>query len=203
MEGQKLQDTERTNEVGYGWMNLGSLLLGLTAWGIPAVYFSRRKPGGDRAGLACLLSMAACAGALFLQVLYNKHLVELQDWSALMDTSGAVAWVSVLLLAVTLILDLFCLWAEGKLNEEERGKGRPGGAGDTKGGVRRRSGRPSRAAAPMNREKKTASSPVGLLRTAAARFPGGGCSCPGLPALLGRGRRGKIGYNFSHPPSYT
>ena len=82
---------------------------------------ARRKPGGDRAGLACLLSMAACAGALFLQVLYNKHLVELQDWSALMDTSGAVAWVSVLLLAVTLILDLFCLWAEGKLNGEERG----------------------------------------------------------------------------------
>ncbi len=118
MEGQKLQDTERTNEVGYGWMNLGSLLLGLTAWGIPAVYFSRRKPGGDRAGLACLLSMAACAGALFLQVLYNKHLVELQDWSALMDTI-------VLLLAVTLILDLFCLWAEGKLNGEERGKGGP------------------------------------------------------------------------------
>ena len=31
MGGQKLQDTERTNEVGYGWMNLGSLLLGLTA----------------------------------------------------------------------------------------------------------------------------------------------------------------------------
>ena len=111
--------------MGYGWMNLGSLLLGLTAWGIPAVYFSRRKPGGDRAGLACLLSMAACAGALFLQVLYNKHLVELQDWSALMDTSGAVAWVSALLLAVTLILDLFCLWAEGKLNGEERGKGGP------------------------------------------------------------------------------
>ena len=106
--------------MGYGWMNLGSLLLGLTAWGIPAVYFSRRKPGGDRAGLACLLSMAACAGALFLQVLYNKHLVELQDWSALMDTSGAVAWVSVLLLAVTLILDLFCLWAEGTVLPEHR-----------------------------------------------------------------------------------
>ena len=68
MGGQKLQDTERTNEVGYGWMNLWSLLLGLTAWGIPAVYFSRRKPGGDRAGLACLLSMAACAGALGVQL---------------------------------------------------------------------------------------------------------------------------------------
>ena len=68
MGGQKRQDTERTNEVGYGWMNLGSLLLGLTAWGIPAVYFSRRKPGGDRAGLACLLSMAACAGALGVQL---------------------------------------------------------------------------------------------------------------------------------------
>ena len=31
MEGQKRQDTERTNDVGDGWMNLGSLLLGLTA----------------------------------------------------------------------------------------------------------------------------------------------------------------------------
>ena len=68
MGGQKRQDTERTNDVGDGWMNLGSLLLGLTAWGIPAVYFSRRKPGGDRAGLACLLSMAACAGALGVQL---------------------------------------------------------------------------------------------------------------------------------------
>ncbi len=82
---------------------LGSLLLGLTAWGIPAVYFSRRKPGGDRAGLACLLSMAACAGALFLGPLQQAS-GGAQDWSALMDTSGAVAWVSVLLLAVTLIL---------------------------------------------------------------------------------------------------
>ena len=108
MEGQKLQDTERTNEVGYGWMNLGSLLLGLTAFG--------KISNPDNAIFFVLL---------FLQVLYNKHLVELQDWSALMDTSGAVAWVSVLLLAVTLILDLFCLWAEGKLNEEERGKGGP------------------------------------------------------------------------------
>ena len=33
MEGQKRQDTERTNDVGDGWMNLGSLLLGLTACG--------------------------------------------------------------------------------------------------------------------------------------------------------------------------
>lgn len=30
---------------------------------------------------------------------------------------------------------------------------------------------------------------MGLLRTAAARFPGGGCSCPGLPALLGGAAR--------------
>ena len=106
MGGQKRQDTERTNEVGYGWMNLGSLLLGLTAWGIPAVYFSRRKPGGDRAGLACLLSMAACAGALFLQVLYNKHLVELQDWSALLDTSGALVRTAAVLIAVTALLQV-------------------------------------------------------------------------------------------------
>ena len=35
------------------------------------------------------------------------------------------AWAALITLAVTLILDLFCLWAEGKLNGEERGKGGP------------------------------------------------------------------------------
>ena len=38
MEGQKRQDTERTNDVGDGWMNLGSLLLGLTAWGLSLIH---------------------------------------------------------------------------------------------------------------------------------------------------------------------
>ena len=104
---------------------LGEPAAGPDRLGHPSGVFLPEKAGRGPGGLACLLSMAACAGALFLQVLYNKHLVELQDWSALMDTSGAVTWVSVLLLAVTLILDLFCLWAEGKLNEEERGKGGP------------------------------------------------------------------------------
>lgn len=124
MEGQKLQDTERTNEVGYGWMNLGSLLLGLTAWGIPAVYFSRESRAGTGQGWPVSSAWRPAPGPCFCRSLQQAS-VELQDWSALMDTSGAVAWVSVLLLAVTLILDLFCLWAEGKLNGEERGKGGP------------------------------------------------------------------------------
>lgn len=125
MGGQKLQDTERTNEVGYGWMNLGSLLLGLDRLGHPSGVFLPEKAGRGAGQAGLSPQHGGLRGALFLQVLYNKHLVELQDWSALMDTSGAVAWVSALLLAVTLILDLFCLWAEGKLNGEERGKGGP------------------------------------------------------------------------------
>ncbi len=40
-----------------------------------------------------------------MQIFYNDHLVKIEDWSALMDTSSAVAMVSTLLLVVTIILN--------------------------------------------------------------------------------------------------
>ncbi len=39
------------------------------------------------------------------QVLYNYHLVQIADWSALMDITGAVAFLSGVLLIVTIILN--------------------------------------------------------------------------------------------------
>ena len=48
---------------------------------------------------------AACAAALLCQILYTDHLVQTADWSALLDTSRAVAWAASLLLAVTLLLN--------------------------------------------------------------------------------------------------
>jgi len=40
-----------------------------------------------------------------MQLFYTDHLVKIEDWSALMDTSSAVAMVSTLLLVVTILLN--------------------------------------------------------------------------------------------------
>jgi cytochrome c oxidase subunit 4 len=44
-----------------------------------------------------------------MQIFYTNHLVKIEDWSALMDTSQAVAFVAALLLVVTIILNAITL----------------------------------------------------------------------------------------------
>jgi cytochrome c oxidase subunit 4 len=92
------------------WLNLGSLILGLTAWILPIVRLMRRnKAGKGNVPLLFALSLGACALSLCLQIFYTDHLVKIEDWSALMDISFAMAWVSALLLAVTLLLNAIVL----------------------------------------------------------------------------------------------
>jgi hypothetical protein len=88
------------------WLNLGSLILGLLAWILPVAFLMRnRKTSPGKQLMFSAVSIGACAVSLCLQILYSHHLVIIEDWSALMDTSHAVAWVSALLLAVTLFLN--------------------------------------------------------------------------------------------------
>lgn len=84
------------------WMNLGSILLGLTAWALPLASLARGGQG--RENLSCM-SFGACALASFLQICAYNHLVMRGDWSALADTSESVAFAAALLLAVTLLLN--------------------------------------------------------------------------------------------------
>ena len=44
-----------------------------------------------------------------MQIRYSDHLVQIEDWSALLDTSRAVTWVSAVLLIVTILLNAFTL----------------------------------------------------------------------------------------------
>src|SRR5690606_32180841 len=62
---------------GYGWLNLGSLVLGLIAWILPFVSTSR-----NRVALS-MMSMGACAVSLCFQIFYINHKVKVADWSAL------------------------------------------------------------------------------------------------------------------------
>lgn len=62
--------------------NLGSLVLGLAAWGIPLCAIGRKY----RFGICCIGSLSCCVLSFLLQLLEVRNRVRLNDWSALMDT---------------------------------------------------------------------------------------------------------------------
>lgn len=80
---------------GVGWLNLGNLVLGLVAW-IPHVVNLMRHNKADRRKwvVFSVASVSACAISLYMQIFYTNHLVKIEAWSALMDTSSAVALVA-------------------------------------------------------------------------------------------------------------
>ena len=79
-----------------------SLLLGLAAWALPFMAISRRL----RLDKALAASSLCCSASLWFQLVYQDHLVTVQDWSALLDTSGALVRVAAVLIAVTALLQL-------------------------------------------------------------------------------------------------
>ncbi|MFY0517802.1 hypothetical protein ACOMCU_08200 [Lysinibacillus sp. UGB7] len=91
-------------------LNIGSLVLGLIAWIIPVVNLMRyEKHGHSKWGGLAILSISACAISLCFQIFYNYHLVKIEDWSALMDTMGAVAFAAAILVIVTILLNAITL----------------------------------------------------------------------------------------------
>ena len=94
----------------FGLLNLGSLILGLMAWTLPVVNLMRYKKHNNKNWFALsFLSFSACAISICFQIFYIDHLVKIEDWSALMDTSSAVAYVVAVLLIVTILLNAITL----------------------------------------------------------------------------------------------
>ena len=87
------------------FFNLGSLILGLAAWVLP--FLAIRKK--DRFGLCCLGSFGCCILSLLLQLFEVKNRVNIEDWSALMDTMRAVVLAAVVMIVVMLVCNLFAL----------------------------------------------------------------------------------------------
>lgn len=88
----------------YGLLNIGSLVLGLFALILPFISLMK-KDQPNQLLLLSLGSLSACATAICLQIYYQAYLVEIEDWTALMDTTRAAASISLLLLAGTIILN--------------------------------------------------------------------------------------------------
>ncbi|MEN8194820.1 MAG: hypothetical protein ABFS12_18510 [Bacteroidota bacterium] len=91
-------------------LNLSSLVLGLLAWILPVVNLMRYGKRDQRNWVALsIMSISASALSLCFQIFSINHRVKVADWSALMDTMSAVAFVSAVLLIVTIILNTITL----------------------------------------------------------------------------------------------
>jgi cytochrome c oxidase subunit 4 len=94
----------------FGWLNIGSLVLGLIALILPFVNFGRYEKHNHWVTRS-VMSISACAISLSFQIFYIHHKVKIEDWSALMDTMRAIVFASAFLLIVTIILNAFTLIA--------------------------------------------------------------------------------------------
>ena len=82
------------------YYSIGSILLGLAAWGIP---YAARGKGRNFGGLSkyVLFSFSCCVAALFLQFLEIRSRVQIRDFAGLMDTIGAIVVAAVVLIMGT------------------------------------------------------------------------------------------------------
>ena len=87
------------------FFNLGSLMLGLAAWGLPFLAIGKK----DRFSICCLGSFGCCILSLLLQLFEVKNRVNLEDWSALMDTMHAVVLAAVVMIVVMVVCNLIAL----------------------------------------------------------------------------------------------
>ena len=89
------------------WLNLGSLILGLFAWILPIInLFNTKKLNPKKRAILAVSSMTACATSICFQLMYQQYLVQIEDWSAIMDTMGFTTLVSGILLSGTILLNL-------------------------------------------------------------------------------------------------
>ncbi|WP_449620121.1 hypothetical protein [Robertmurraya sp. Marseille-Q9965] len=94
----------------FAWLNLASLVLGLAAWILPIINLTREKKQENTNWIVlAMISISACALSLYFQIVYGNYLVRIEDWSALVDTRGALVLVGAVLLIVTLLLNLMTL----------------------------------------------------------------------------------------------
>lgn len=94
--------------MGYSYLNLGSFLLGIAAIAF-AIAGIVRKSKAKQPCLYTILSLFACLLSIYYQMLYGNHLVQIGDFTAIMDTAHAVVMLSGVLLLLTVILNFVAL----------------------------------------------------------------------------------------------
>lgn len=91
----------------YGLLNIGSFVFGLIACILPVInIIFRNKLGNKNWIIFSEVSTSSCIVSLWMQIFYINHLVNIEDWTAIMDTSNAIVYISSLLLLVTITLNV-------------------------------------------------------------------------------------------------
>lgn len=103
----------------YSWLNVGSVLFGVIALAVPVAAMIK-KVRRAKIGLCILISMGFCLMAVLFQMAYGNYRVEVQDWSALMDTAEAMLSLSAKLSLFTFLLNLAAFLAAGGEERKEK-----------------------------------------------------------------------------------
>ncbi len=88
-----------------GLLNIVSLILGLCAWMIPIVILLKKNTSQRNAIKGIVISFICALLAMLMQMMETKQVVARNDWSALMDTQGAVVFGAMVLIVVVAILN--------------------------------------------------------------------------------------------------
>ncbi|MFU7514409.1 hypothetical protein [Clostridium sp. HCS.1] len=91
-------------------LNPASLILGLIAWILPIINITQYNNSKHRNWVVfSVTSLSLCSISIFFQIIYNNHLVNISDWSALMDTTDALVFMTLILISVTITLNIITL----------------------------------------------------------------------------------------------
>ena len=93
-----------------GILNLVSLVLGIISWLLPISMLDKNDNKNiNKQYILSMISLSCCIVSLFMQTIYNNYLVNIYDWSALLDTTPSLVIVEAILIFVTIILNILCI----------------------------------------------------------------------------------------------
>jgi len=85
--------------------NVASILLGIAALCLPLIAVWRYRNNHTRSGNCCILaSFSACLTSIVLQLAETLRLIEIDDISAIMDTTRARLFAAAVLAVLTVLL---------------------------------------------------------------------------------------------------
>lgn len=99
--------------MGYGWLNIGSVLFGLIAVIIPIInLMSNEKCVNARVAVGTMISTSTCSISLCMQIIYTNYLVNIEDFTAMMDVFEVVSNASVCLTIATVVLNIITIYVK-------------------------------------------------------------------------------------------
>lgn len=91
-------------------LNLSCLFLGLISWLIPIInIIIMKKVSNKKIYISIFISMTICLLSIYFQSLYIKYLININDWTALMDVISTSIVLEFILILVNIILNCVTL----------------------------------------------------------------------------------------------